>query len=452
MPPTESCRNGISTSCSVFSGRALAGSAVIFLGGVLAAGGGLGGGGIFIPALVLVAGFSPHVAIPVSKITIFGVAIGGLAVNYSKRHPSADRPLISYDTAMILEPATLLGTVIGVFFNVVFPAWLIVIFLVLLLTYAAKRTLAKGRRLRAKELQRDADSGVAGEVIMGDVKASDSADSLEGGTDDGDDHNKEEEEYGGEEEDDDAASTDADALDAIYARERRSIPWGVVGLLTGTLAVVSVLVFLKGGTDGSSAAGVRCGTFVYWLLVLLVVPFLGVVTHRIGLHLQAQHAEKERLGYRYAEGDVRWTRRMVTRFPPVAVLAGVAAGFLGIGGGMVKGPLMIELGMVPSVAAATSSFMIVFTSFSTSFQYVVLGRMPEFAWWYFLLGLVSAVLGHKGVGYMLRRYRKQSYVSFLIAGAIVVSVVAMAALEILQVKEDVDEGASMGFHALCGSE
>jgi uncharacterized membrane protein YfcA len=128
----------------------------------------------------------------------------------------------------------------------------------------------------------------------------------------------------------------------------------------------------------------------------------------------------------------------------------VAAGFLGIGGGMVKGPLMLELGMVPIVAAATSSYMILFTSFSTSFQYVVLGRMPEFAWWFFLIGLVSAVLGHKGVGYMLRRYRKQSYVSFLIAAAIVVSVFAMVSLEIKQLVEDINEGRSMGFHPLCG--
>ena len=35
--------------------------------------------------------------------------MGGYIVNHRKRHPYADRPLICYDVAMIMEPMTLLG-------------------------------------------------------------------------------------------------------------------------------------------------------------------------------------------------------------------------------------------------------------------------------------------------------------------------------------------------------
>lgn len=39
--------------------------------------------------------------------------------------------------------------------------------------------------------------------------------------------------------------------------------------------------------------------------------------------------------------------------------AGVLAGALGVGGGIVKAPIMLALGMNPTVVAATASFMIV---------------------------------------------------------------------------------------------
>jgi uncharacterized membrane protein YfcA len=38
------------------------------------------------------------------------------------------------------------------------------------------------------------------------------------------------------------------------------------------------------------------------------------------------------------------------------------AGLFGLGGGVVKAPLMLELGVLPEVAAATSTTMIAFTS------------------------------------------------------------------------------------------
>jgi hypothetical protein len=45
------------------------------LGLMVAAGGGIGGGGILVPIYILVMGFSPKHAIPLSNITVFGGAM-----------------------------------------------------------------------------------------------------------------------------------------------------------------------------------------------------------------------------------------------------------------------------------------------------------------------------------------------------------------------------------------
>lgn len=53
---------------------------------------------------------------------------------------------------------------------------------------------------------------------------------------------------------------------------------------------------------------------------------------------------KTRLNYRYVEGDVEWNPRNTLRYPAVCFFAGFFAGLFGVGGGIVKGPLMLEMG------------------------------------------------------------------------------------------------------------
>jgi len=106
---------GAKTSWAVWLGAVF-----LFLGSALAAGGGLGGGGIFVPVLILVLSLSPKEAVPISQAMIFGGSLVNLVMNYRSRHPVVKtRPLIDYDAVLILEPLMLLGTTFGVMLNAV---------------------------------------------------------------------------------------------------------------------------------------------------------------------------------------------------------------------------------------------------------------------------------------------------------------------------------------------
>ena len=52
----------------LFRPRLAIGTSLIFLCSALAAGGGIGGGGLYLPVFVLVLGYIPHIAIPLSKV------------------------------------------------------------------------------------------------------------------------------------------------------------------------------------------------------------------------------------------------------------------------------------------------------------------------------------------------------------------------------------------------
>lgn len=120
---------------------------LLFLGASLAAGGGVGGGGIFVPIYIIVAGLTPQEAVPMSQATIMGGSIANLINYYPKFHPKIPgKPLIDYEVVMMLTPMLLVGTTIGVILNTMFPGWLIVALLALTLIYTCYRTTKKAIR------------------------------------------------------------------------------------------------------------------------------------------------------------------------------------------------------------------------------------------------------------------------------------------------------------------
>ena len=144
----------------------------------IGAAGGIGGGGVLVPVLMISENIGPHGAIPMSKMTIFGSAVCQFALNLRKRHVlDPRRPLIDFDTTLMLEPPTLLGTVYGVTLNRMTPRWIIATLLMLFLAITAFRTFVKGYRLFMAESQLSPRS--RGDRIRPDVSAMDESAELE---------------------------------------------------------------------------------------------------------------------------------------------------------------------------------------------------------------------------------------------------------------------------------
>jgi uncharacterized membrane protein YfcA len=127
------------------------GFACATVGLMIAAGGGVGGGGILVPIYILVFGFSPKHAIPLSNVTVFGGAIANTIYTTGKRHPLADRPLVDWDLIVIMEPLTIAGTLIGAFLNKVLDEQFLIVLLVMLLGYTAFATLKKAIKMYKAE-------------------------------------------------------------------------------------------------------------------------------------------------------------------------------------------------------------------------------------------------------------------------------------------------------------
>lgn len=183
---------------------------------------------------------------------------------------------------------------------------------------------------------------------------------------------------------------------------------------------------------------VECGGGLYWGLPLTTLGCMGLITYLSGRYLQRLHAvDSAHKAYEALEGDVTWDSSAVVKFPLVSSLAGVAAGLLGIGGGILKGPLMLEMGMLPGVSAATAAFMVLFTSSATTLQFVLLGMLRlDYSLWYGAVGMCGTIVGQKLAGYFIKKYKRQSLIIFLLGGVIALSAAVMGAVGAAEVWAD----------------
>ncbi|KAL0407290.1 UNVERIFIED_CONTAM: Sulfite exporter TauE/SafE family protein 2 [Sesamum latifolium] len=90
-----------------------------FIAAAISSAGGIGGGGLFIPILTIVAGLDLKLASSYSAFMVTGGSLANVACQmFAKR---GARPLIDYDIALS-EPCMLLGVSCGVICNLVFPS------------------------------------------------------------------------------------------------------------------------------------------------------------------------------------------------------------------------------------------------------------------------------------------------------------------------------------------
>ncbi|CAM9756197.1 unnamed protein product, partial [Choristocarpus tenellus] len=233
------------------------GVGLAMIGLMIAAAGGIGGGGILVPLYILVLQFDPKHAIPLSNITIFGGAITNTLLNLSKRHPDADRPLVDWDLILVMEPLTIGGALVGSFINKVLPDYILAVMLIVLLAATANRTLRKGFKAYNKEtkmLQEEAmNTGSELTTVHENLQEEDLADEGQALL------AESQKNVVGDPEFDDKAFELKQILD-----EERFTPLFKVGTLTGVFIIVLAVNLLKGGGAFPSPLGIKCGSYAFW--------------------------------------------------------------------------------------------------------------------------------------------------------------------------------------------
>ena len=104
---------------------------------------GIGGGGVVTPMCMTFFTFSTKHAISISGFSILVCSLVKFVMCINQKHPQKDCVVIDYGMATIMLPTVLMGSLMGVLFNVMLPALLLQAILTLLLFFLA---LQSGRK------------------------------------------------------------------------------------------------------------------------------------------------------------------------------------------------------------------------------------------------------------------------------------------------------------------
>lgn len=159
----------------------------------------------------------------------------------------------------------------------------------------------------------------------------------------------------------------------IYLNESKMIPKKemIIIIIIYILALLSA--FLRGGRSTTSIVGIKPCSAAYIAFLVGYAVVMILLFFVISYFLVKDTSIKQGLGYEWDTQDIQWNYKRNNILGCVGFIAGVCAGMLGIGGGTILNPIFLVIGMRPEVTAATSSFIIFFTSSLSMIQYSVAG-------------------------------------------------------------------------------
>lgn len=283
------------------------------------------------PTYIILLGFSPKHAIPLSNITVFGGSLANTYLNTRKRHPLADRPLVDWDLILVMEPLTIGGALMGAFLNKVLPEMLLTVLLVILLSFTAYNTLKKATKMykaetKAMRRTNKASAQRESELIRMAADEETDGDAKEKLLDNAEEIVDEEEQP---KQDEATPVVRNDELEEIL-EEEKTTPVANLMILVTMFIVVLAINLLKGGGAFPSPVGIKCGSTSFWVANLVMLIWIFVISAFVRQYLLQRYKAKQRCGYEYVEGDIQWDARATIVYPFVCCFAGFFAGMFGV--------------------------------------------------------------------------------------------------------------------------
>ena len=258
------------------------------------------------------------------------------------------RPLIDYDAALCLAPLEMAGAVLGATAQRMLPDWLLLGAASAVLAATGRRTLGRYAAMRGAERS---ETGKVEKSSPGVEKTSfeegSSGSVATEGSSSGEEDIEENCEASGSYkslEDDEDDELRRGLLEAD-ARQYPAEKIAALALLWTGLASVTLLR----GSDHFA-----CGDAGYCALLAAQFAWtLGFAAFH-GQKVVESTGRKVEAGYPFRDTDVLWDHAALRLYGAWTLVAGVVAGLVGIGGGMVLGPLMLAMGVDPRVSTATT--------------------------------------------------------------------------------------------------
>ncbi|KAI3822564.1 hypothetical protein L1987_10156 [Smallanthus sonchifolius] len=390
-----------------------------FMGSAFGTVGGVGGGGIFVPMLTLIVGFDTKSAAALSKCMIMGASASSVWYNLRIAHPCREVPILDYDLALLFQPMLMLGITLGVALSVVFPYWLISVLIILLFSGTSLRSFFKAiemwkeETIMKKKLERPREFvNSRGELLI-------------------------------------------DTFEPLIPKEEKTpmqiflfnLRWKMLTALIVVWVAFLALQIIKNGL-------IVCSTS-YWVVTIIQFPVALVVFGYECVKLYKESKKRKNTGNpeSVCEAAIDWTAPNLMFCAFCGILGGTVGGLLGSGGGFILGPLLLEIGVMPQVASATATFVMMFSSSLSVVEFYLLKRFPiPHALYLMTVSVMAGFWGQFVIRRLVAFLQRASLIVFILSAVIFASALTMGVIGVDRSIRMIHNHEFMGFLEFCSSQ
>ena len=460
------------------------GSMLMIFVSSIANAGGTGGSSVIISIMITLFQFDAHASVSNAQVFMFAGTLTVTSLKIRERHPTKDRPLICYDVLMPIIGPLILGVSIGVMINPMFPEWLLLGLLSLLVIFLLWNIITTAKKIYNKE--RPLNKIYTEEALLEDDHEKDwrcnkTSALLEALSENSifidpkqlsfnsakpfKNTSKLQSGYQGlndsefninlEEIEDEVNINKSNSqenkywakVQSIYQEEKKIISWIPLTYFMLLVAISIGFAVLR----ARKLSGIKSCTLPYFSLTIGYIGLMFLLMFFVSAYLVRKTSICEKGEYLFDEGDIHWTYHKCAKVCIFGVFTGLIVGLLGMGGGNIIGPLLLNLGVRPEISTVSSSFCIFISTGIAASQYLILGEINAYyALWFFGISIIGSMIGIL----FLRRFAvKRNRVSLLvicIGVILLLSLITIPTIGIINAVHQNDQGNfQLGFSSLC---
>jgi len=383
---------------------------LVFIISIITTIGGVGGGGLLIPTFMLIGNFKLEEAIPLSVVTILGDTIIRLINLYNKKHPlNEKRFLINLTPLLLIVPFDGNTSFFGVLLSEFTPKLLTIILIILTLGFTFYKSIMKAvssfikenkileRRNNDIEIFTFDDNDIEMVVIDDNDMKMVVIDGIA--------------EYFPKNEIFEAGRIEGEG-DKECNKYTETLILFVTILIIAIFSLTRILLN-------------KCSTW-YWLQILLQFIVVSTIGYFIIKYVSNDYETKKNNNYIFLKGDIVWSKSNIIKFVLIGSITGILSTYMGIGGGMLTTPVMIDVGMIPEVVVATSSVSTFFSSTISVINYIVSGKLLwKFGLVFATSSALGSILGLWLSNYILQKFKRQSIIIFVVSLILFTSIILL---------------------------
>ena len=408
--------------------------------------GGVGGGGLLIPLYMLVGKFDLETSIPLTIFTILGDTLVRIYFLYNKKHPLHEkRDLIYFTPLMIITLFDANTSFFGVILSNLSPNLLTIICLLFILSITFYKSTSKAISTYIKELDyiNNHDNEYTLIVIDGigeyfkleELKSR----KLEIGNDIKTIEfiKESEEEYQTlyimdniemvistkpeleTETNTDSSDIEKNCIEKIepYGDTQKDKYFNTF-IMFSNIGIISIFSFTRPYYNVCE--------YLYWIHATGQFIVTGILGYYTITYIMTDYEKKKDNHYIFIEGDIVWNKEVVKNFILIGSFTGFVSTYIGIGGGMLTTPIMIQVGMMPEVVVGTSSISTLCSCIISCLNYLVSGELPlVYGSVFAICSAIGSIGGIYASDYILAVYKKQSPIIFMVALIIFFSMILL---------------------------